>query len=151
MEWRLKSFYALSVGELYAILRLRQDVFVVEQRCPYPDIDGVDGESFHLFAWEDGRAVACLRFFPKPDEPGVVQLGRVATAVRGVGLGGELLRRGVRSVRETLAPREIYLEAQCYAQGFYAREGFISVGEPFDEDGIPHIAMRLGAKDAPTA
>ena len=146
MEWKCRHYTDLTLDELYALLALRSAVFVVEQHCPYQDIDGLDRESWHLFALDGSETVACLRFFRKADEPGTAQLGRVATARRGVGLGGELLRRGVEAVRETLAPAEIYLEAQCYAAGFYAREGFTVCSEPFDEDGIPHVQMRLRMK-----
>ena len=147
MEWFCKPFDELTVDELYGILRLRVDVFIVEQNCPYPDIDGRDPESTHIFARQGEQVTACLRLFWKKDEPGVMCLGRVATALRGVGLGGELLRRGVCTAFDELGAREIYIEAQEYALGYYAREGFVPCSDIFLEDGIPHRQMRLRRED----
>ena len=143
LEWELKSFSELTADELYDILRLRVDVFVVEQRCPYHEIDGADRDSLHLFARVDGALKAYLRLCPMEGEPGTVRIGRVVTADRGVGLGGELLRRGIEAAFETMGANEIFLEAQEYAAGFYEREGFVRCSEVFPEDGIPHVQMRL--------
>lgn len=143
MEWTLKAFDALTADELYDILRLRVDVFVVEQHCPYPEIDGADRDSLHLFARENGALKAYLRLCPKEGEPGTVRIGRVVTAHRGVGLGSELLRRGIEAAFGPAGAEEIYLEAQEYAIGFYKREGFVPCSEVFLEDGIPHVQMRL--------
>ncbi len=147
MEWYCKSFDQLTAEELYEILRLRVDVFVVEQQCPYPEVDGKDRESVQLFAREGQRVTACLRLFWKSGEPGVLCMGRVAAAVRGKGLGGELLKRGVAVAFDELGASEIYIESQEYARGFYAREGFVTCSEPFMEDGIPHVQMRLRRED----
>ncbi|MBR6115370.1 MAG: GNAT family N-acetyltransferase [Oscillospiraceae bacterium] len=149
MEWYCKRYDELTLDELYRILQLRSAVFVVEQNCPYQDIDGIDPECLHLFAVRDGSVRACLRLYWKSDEENVVKLGRVVTADRGVGLGGELLRRGVEIAFSRMKPREIYIEAQQYAEGFYAREGFVTCSEPFLEDGIPHVQMRLRAANRP--
>lgn len=144
MEFRCRSFDELSTDELYEILRARCDVFVVEQACPYPELDGLDRESLHLFARDDdGRVAAYLRLFPRPGREGEVQMGRVLTTRRGVGLGGDLLRRGIRTARERMHARSIRIEAQTYAAAFYAREGFRICSEEFLEDGIPHVEMRL--------
>ena len=104
--------------------------------------DGLDAASRHVFLREEGRIAAYLRLFDRPGEPGVVQIGRVLTVRRGVGLGGRLLRAGVRLAAERPGARELYLEAQVYAQGFYAREGVEPCTEEFLEDGIPHVGMR---------
>lgn len=139
-----KSFAELSVRELYAILRARSAVFVLEQKCLYQDMDGVDFCSRHVWTENGaGELTAYLRHFPKEGESGVAQLGRVLTTRRGAGLGRQILEAGIESVRSRTAMREIYIEAQCQAKGFYERLGFSSEGEPFDEDGIAHIAMRL--------
>ena len=143
MDWYIRRFEEFTPDELYDVLRLRLDVFVVEQSCPYPELDGVDKEAVHLFAREDGRTVACLRLFPKSGEPGVLCMGRVVAAIRGTGLGGELLRRGIDHAFHALGTEEIYIESQEYAQGFYAREGFVVCSDAFLEDGIPHVQMRL--------
>ncbi len=138
-----KFFDELTAAELYEILRARAAVFVVEQNCVYQDVDGVDYRSLHVFYESDGQVTAYLRLFPKPDEEGTVQMGRVLTVQRGTGLGGVLLKDGIRLARETMNARKIFLEAQCYAAGFYEREGFRICSGEFLEDGIPHVAMEL--------
>ena len=139
-----KSYEELSKDELYALLKARTDVFVVEQHCPYPEMDGLDQTSLHLFCLDgNGQVRAYMRMFPKPDEPGTVRIGRVLTVDRGTGLGGRLLTAGIRTAREKLGAREIYVEAQSYATGYYAREGFQICSEEFLDDGIPHKQMRL--------
>lgn len=139
MKLTVKNFYELNIEELYEILRVRSEVFVVEQTCIYQDIDGIDKNSLHMYFMEDGEIPAYLRVFFI--EEGVVQIGRVLTTKRGVGLGGELLAKSLIAIKERMAPSKIYLEAQCYATGFYEREGFKIVSEEFLEDGIPHVAM----------
>ena len=134
-----KTFDELTTKELYEILKARSAVFVVEQNCVYQDIDGLDEKSLHVFFEDDGRIAAYLRAFVK--EPGVVQMGRVLTLDRGCGLGGKLLKAGIEEVRERFHPAKIYIEAQSYAVGFYAREGFRVTSEEFLEDGIPHVKM----------
>lgn len=116
----------------------------MEQNCPYYDIDGLDYPSLHmLYKNEDGAVQACLRIFEKVDEPGTMQIGRLVTVARGVGLGGKILHQAVEWIRENCDANGIYLEAQQYAIGFYAKEGFQVVSDPFLEDGIPHVQMRL--------
>ena len=148
VEWTLKRFDELTLEELYESMRLRVNVFVVEQHCPYPELDGVDYRSLHLLGIDDGRLVAYLRLFQRPDEEGTAQLGRIVTAERGKGYGAELLRRGILAAAEELRCDEIYIEAQSYAEGFYARAGFSVCSEEFLEDGIPHVRMHLHIKDS---
>ena len=143
MELTVKRFNELTVPELYAILRARCDVFVVEQKCAYVDIDGVDPRALHMYIRKNGAVIAYLRVFEKEDEPGTLQIGRVLTVRRGEGLGKFLLREALGYILSELRPKRLFLEAQCYATGFYEREGFRICGEPFDEDGIPHVAMEL--------
>ncbi len=138
-----KFFDELTAAELYEILKARAAVFVVEQNCVYQDVDGVDYRSLHVFYESDGCVTAYLRLFPKTDEEGTVQMGRVLTVQRGTGLGGVLLKDGIRLAREKMNARKIFLEAQCYAAGFYAREGFRTCSGEFLEDGITHVAMEL--------
>jgi len=143
-----KSYGQLTREELYAILRARQEVFVVEQRCAYRDIDGLDENGLHLYLTDgEGRLAAYLRLLPRADEPGTVHMGRVLTLERGAGLGGRLLKAGIALARERMDAREIYIEAQSYAAPFYAREGFQICSEEFLEDGIPHVQMRLKLTD----
>ena len=143
MKLTAKFFDELTTSELYEILKARAAIFVVEQNCVYQDIDGVDVRSLNVFYESDGVVEAYLRLFPKPGEEGTVQMGRVLTVHHGRGLGGILLKDGIRLARDRMNAKKIFLEAQCYAAGYYAREGFRICSEEFLEDGIPHVAMEL--------
>ena len=140
---RSKYFEELSTNELYEILRARAEIFVVEQNCVYQDLDGIDYESLHVFAEEGGKVTAYLRAFYKDED--TVQMGRVLTLRHGEGLGGKLLREGIAQIRARMHPAKICIDAQCYATGFYEREGFQICSEEFLEDGIPHVRMVLEA------
>ncbi len=142
MELIVKDFSDLSTVELYEILKTRSEIFVVEQDCVYQDLDDKDQDAIHVFAWnEEGRIAACLRVFWKDRDAGIAQIGRVVTLKHGTGLGGRLLHRGVEIAVNDLKAKKIYLEAQEYAKGYYAKEGFMVVSEPFLEDGISHVQM----------
>jgi ElaA protein len=141
MELKVKTFSELTTGELYEILKSRAEIFVVEQNCVYQDLDDRDQSSLHIFFEEKGRVKAYLRAFALDDQ--TVQIGRVLTLHHGTGLGGRLLKEGIRQVWERYAADRIYIEAQCYATGFYEREGFRICTEEFLEDGIPHVGMEL--------
>ena len=136
-----KFFDELSTGELYEILKARAEIFVVEQNCVYQDLDDLDYRSLHVFCQEDGIVTSYLRAFFKEDD--TVQMGRVLTLRHGTGLGGKLLKEGISQIRTKMNPARIYIEAQCYATGFYEREGFRICSEEFLEDGIPHVQMIL--------
>lgn len=143
---QIKHFDQLSARELYEILRTREAVFIVEQNCPYPEADGKDTDAMHLWTADpEGRVNAYLRLFRKPDEPGTVQVGRVVTTERGIGLGRWILHEGIRYAVEQMGARDLYLEAQVYAIDFYRKEGFEVCSEEFLEDGIPHVRMRRKA------
>ena len=143
MELVVKPFGELTPWELYELLRLRVDVFVVEQRCPYPELDGKDPASLHLFLREGEEILAYLRVLT----PGLAfpeaALGRVVTRDRGRGLGRQILEAGISAVRERLGASALTIEAQTYAKGFYEAAGFRQASQEFLEDGIPHILMRL--------
>ena len=141
MHFVSKFFDDLTTRELYELLKARSAIFVVEQNCVYQDIDGQDPTSLHVFFKDEGRIAAYLRAFVK--EPGGVQMGRVLTVDRECGLGGKLLRAGIEEIRAWFHPEKTYIEAQSYAVGFYAREGFRVTSEEFLEDGIPHVKMEL--------
>ncbi|EID53222.1 GNAT family N-acetyltransferase [Saccharomonospora xinjiangensis] len=131
----------LTPAELYALLRLRVDVFVVEQECPYPELDGRDLSPGTRHVWaatSDGRLAGCLRVLS--EDGGIERIGRVCTAgfARGIGVGDLVMRAAM----ELTGNAECVLDAQTYATGFYARFGFRPEGEEFVEDGIPHITMR---------
>ena len=142
MEIIVKHFDELTTRELYEILKARSEIFVVEQDCVYQDLDDKDQDAIHVFCWnDDGRVAGCLRVFMKDAKKGIVQIGRVVTLEHGKGIGGQMLHEGVRIAVEQLKAKKIYLEAQEYAIGYYAKEGFEVVSEPFMEDGIPHVKM----------
>ena len=141
VSMKSKYFGELSAKELYEILKARAEIFVVEQNCVYQDMDGADYESLHVFFEEDGKIMAYLRAFRKDDD--TVRMGRVLTLQHGTGLGGRLLREGIAQIRAKMHPVRICIEAQCYATGFYEREGFQICSEEFLEDGIPHVQMVL--------
>ena len=138
-----KYFHELNTKELYEILKSRSEIFVVEQNCIYQDMDDIDYRSLHIFYQSEGKIIAYLRAFEKDSSPKTVQIGRVLTLTHGIGLGGKLLKEGLSIIKEKMNPSSIYIEAQCYATGFYEREGFIISSPEFLEDGIPHVEMLL--------
>ena len=137
----IKTFEQLNTYELYEILRVCAAVFVVEQNCAYQDVDGIDRRAVHAFLRDEDGIRAYLRVFEKDEH--TAQMGRMLTVERGAGLGGRLLKEGIRIARDVLKKESLYIEAQCYATGFYEREGFHITSEEFLEDGIPHVEMRL--------
>ena len=142
MKWTTKHFSELTTNELYEILKTRQEIFIIEQNCPYMDIDDLDKDAIHVFCVDDnGRVTACLRVFMRDEVNGIAQIGRVVTLTHGIGLGKILLHEGVKVAEDYYHAREIYLEAQVYAIGYYEVEGFKVTSEEFMEDGIPHVTM----------
>ncbi|MCK4711057.1 MAG: GNAT family N-acetyltransferase [Gammaproteobacteria bacterium] len=146
IEWRWQKYEDLSSDELYAILRVRQQVFAVEQNCVYQDIDNLDKTAWHLSGWNtDGsntsNPVAYLRVvYPtyKYDEPAI---GRLLTveSVRKTGLGKALLKNALAQIKKEYPDQAVRISAQLYLQKFYAEFGFKQVSNPYNEDGIPHI------------
>jgi ElaA protein len=138
-QWRDRAFAELTARELHAIYALRARVFVVEQACAYQDIDELDLQSRHVWAEADGRIVAYLRIIPAGAKYAELSIGRVVTApeARGVGLGRELMTRGLALAGD--AP--LRLGAQAYLERFYTELGFVRASDIYDEDGIPHIEM----------
>lgn len=135
-DMTLQEMSALQVHDL---MRLRVDVFVVEQECPYPELDGRDAEpaTRHLWIERDGDVAATLRVL---DDGDAWRIGRVAThrAHRGAGLAARLMEAAL----STVSDRAVVLDAQSHLEGWYARFGFAQAGSEFIEDGIPHIPMR---------
>ena len=144
MRWELRAFDALTVRELYGLLRLRQDVFIVEQKCAYADADGADDQALHLFAVEGDELVACARLFAPGVRRAEAVIGRVATAgrVRKLGVGRELMRRAIDALGSAARGGAIWLGAQKYLERFYESFGFVRDGDDYDEDDIPHLPMR---------
>jgi ElaA protein len=142
--WVLRTYADLSRDELYAILALRQNVFVVEQHCAFLDADGLDPHAWHLLGkGTDDALAAYLRIISPGRRFAEPSIGRVAVAAtyRGRGLGKELMREGVRHCRDLFPGTSIRISAQQYLERFYTELGFILEGRPFDEDGIPHVYM----------
>jgi ElaA protein len=143
MEWHCREFADLALTQLYGLLRLRLAVFVIEQRCFYQDIDGLDKQALHIFASDGDEVVAAARVFaPGVREPAVV-IGRVvtATAARQGGLGKELMARTLAAVEARWPGAPIRLYAQKYVERFYAGFGFVRDGEDYLEDDIVHLPM----------
>ena len=144
LTWHVRTFAELTTAELYAIIALRERVFVVEQRCAYQDADGVDPVSRHLWAERGGGAIAAyLRIVPAGVKFSELSIGRVITApeARGSGLGRELMTRGIAAAGRV----PIRIGAQAHLEKFYGELGFVRASEVYDEDGIPHIEMTRAA------
>ena len=139
LRWHLRTFAELRVDELYAIVALRERVFVVEQACAYLDADGLDPASRHLWAERDGAIAAYLRIVPAGVKFPELSLGRVITApeARGTGLGRELMKCWIAAAGGV----SIRIGAQAHLEKFYGELGFVRASDVYDEDGIPHIEM----------
>jgi ElaA protein len=138
-----KSFSELTTAELYELLRVRSEVFVVEQNCVYQDLDGDDQASIHLWLTEDDRIVAMCRVCPASTHMQEISIGRVITTVRGKGYGRQMMLAGIEAAKEHFGATRIEIEAQQYAKPFYEQVGFRQSSEPFILDDIPHIKMTL--------
>jgi ElaA protein len=145
VKWIYKYFTELDLNELYAIMHVRNEVFVVEQNCAYLDADYKDQEAYHLCGWKEHILVAYARILP----PGVAfneaSIGRVLTkpTYRRYGGGRHLMNVAIEKTFEQYKVNEIRIGAQIYLQQFYTSLGFKENGEPYLEDGIPHIEMLL--------
>ncbi|RON67765.1 GNAT family N-acetyltransferase [Pseudomonas fluorescens] len=146
IEWVCKHHSDLGKEQLYALLKLRSEVFVVEQKCAYPDLDGqdLDGDTYHLMGWENDQLMAYLRLLDPESQGGDVVIGRVITAPqgRGKGLGHEMMEQALKQAEKHWPQVPIYLSAQAHLQGYYGKYRFVAVGEEYLEDDIPHIGMR---------
>lgn len=136
-----KLFRELTVDELYELLRVRAEVFVVEQDCVYQDQDGDDQVSVHLWLTEGDKVVALCRVCPAGTHMEEVSIGRVITTERNKGYGKRIMLEGIKVAQEHFNAKRIDIEAQEYARGFYEQVGFRQSSEPFMLDGIPHIRM----------
>ncbi|KGJ93275.1 GNAT family N-acetyltransferase [Colwellia psychrerythraea] len=148
--WQTKTFSELSLNQLYDVLKLRVDVFVVEQTCFYPDLDSDKDvldrhpQTLHLLGYQEEQLVAYLRILPKGQSyPGYISIGRVVTAsqARGAGLGHELMLEGISRCQKHFPKEGIKISAQQHLKGYYQQYGFIQASEMYLEDNIPHIAM----------
>lgn len=150
LSWQCSRFDDLSPSELYAALQLRQKVFVVEQKCPYLDADGVDAKSLHLLGWRDDserkKLVAYARLLPPRVKYAESSIGRVCTDpdARGTGAGKVLMIEAMKRVEEAGWGKEIRIAAQMYLERFYEGFGFRRVTDPYLDDDIWHVDMRRG-------
>lgn len=144
ISWEIKSFEGLTNKELYNILRLRAEVFVVEQNCPYLDLDGKDAYSFHLMGInEKNKLIAYARLLPADISFKEVSIGRVVTspAARRTGAGVDLMQNAIQAIAEKFGRVPVRIGAQLYLKKFYERFGFVQDSAMYLEDGIEHIEM----------
>ncbi|MGO2162438.1 MAG: GNAT family N-acetyltransferase [Vibrio toranzoniae] len=147
INWYSLPFTELSTQQLYQLLKLRVDVFVVEQTCPYPELDGKDTLAGvqHLLGYADEELVACARLLPPGTTYDNASIGRVATkqSARGDGLGHQLLKEALTSCEVFWPSTAIDIGAQQHLESFYKSHGFKTISEMYLEDAIPHVDMRL--------
>lgn len=150
LTWQWLPFDALSREQLYELLRLRSEVFVVEQNCIFQDMDGLDAQAMHLLgvrvavdSAQVPELVAYVRCFPKGVTFDEASIGRVVTrqSARGGGLGHVLMAEAIRALQQQWGAQPIRIGAQAHLQAFYERHGFADMGKPYVEDGIAHIEM----------
>jgi len=141
MKWNLKRFEDLSLGELYDILKLRSEIFVVEQNCPYQDLDGKDKVSYHLFLEDNGVVIAALRIIPENISYKEMSIGRVVVkkSYRGKGISKDMMGKAIGFITENLKKDGIRLSGQAYLVDFYEALGFKKVSDVYLEDGIEHF------------
>ncbi|MCI7302976.1 GNAT family N-acetyltransferase [Ihubacter massiliensis] len=143
MKIVIKKFHELSTEELYQILKLRSDVFVVEQKCAYPDCDGKDRHAHHLFVEQNNHIVGYLRILEKGQTFDAIAIGRVAVDpdYRGIGLARHMMNKALLFINEYLYEKQVKISAQQHLTKFYESVGFLPISESYLEDGIPHIDM----------
>jgi ElaA protein len=148
INWVFRSFYQLSLNELYQVFELRQEVFIVEQDCPYKDADGLDQKCFHLLGYCDNQIAAYARIVPAGVAYKEASIGRIVTSekFRGIGLGKILMDESLAIMMKQFGNGQIRIMAQCYLKEFYREFAFVEDGQEFLEDGIPHIEMVRSAE-----
>lgn len=144
IKWELKSWEELTTNELYDLLALRAEVFVVEQNCPYQDCDGKDRKSMHLWGIDNDEIIACLRICMPGVSYAEMSIGRVVVKEehRGKALGKVIMKKAVEWTQQK-GEKAVRISAQCYLRKFYKTLGFEEVSEEYLEDGIPHVEMLL--------
>jgi ElaA protein len=150
IRWEIKSFQELSVVELYELMKLRLEIFVVEQNCPYQDADGKDLKSLHLMGYSnDGVLVTYCRILPAGVSYAEVSIGRVVSSslVRGSGTGKQLMVEALKCIQQKFGNISVRISAQSYLLKFYESFGFRSIGKEYLEDNIPHMEMLLKKED----
>lgn len=145
MQVVVKTFEELEIEELYKLLQLRSEIFVVEQHCVFLDMDGKDQSALHVMGWDGSELVSYARVFGPGDYFKEASIGRVAVReqFRGGGMGMRIMQESIKAVKHRFGPVDIALSAQKYLQQFYTDLGFLTEGMEYLEDGIPHIRMVL--------
>lgn len=145
ISWKTKTFDELSTKELYQILRLRSEVFVVEQNCVYQDIDNKDQKALHLFGIVEGEIIAYSRLFKPGDYFEFSSIGRVVVAEKNrvKNFGHELIDQSILEINRRFNVQNITISAQLYLKKFYESHGFVATSETYLEDDIPHIEMKI--------
>ena len=151
MKLSVKTFPELTTDELYRILQLRDAVFVVEQQCPYMEIDDLDRGALHVWLEDENGIEAYLRVLDRGKAHAHCAIGRVIAVRRREGLGSRVLAEGIQAAEARFGADAIYLEAQTYARGLYEKQGFRQIGGEFLLDGIPHIPMLRQAQGSRSA
>lgn len=143
LDITVKSFDQLSTKELYDLLQLRSEVFVVEQDCVYQDIDGKDQKALHILGFKDEILVAYTRIFKPGDYFELASIGRVVVEEnqRLYKYGYDIMKASIQAIKTEYNQTKIKISAQCYLKRFYNNLNFLEVGEQYLEDGIPHVAM----------
>ncbi len=142
MELIIKKFSELTIDELWEIYKLRADVFIVEQECPYQDIDEFDKVSYHLYMRDDSGIYAYLRVLPAETVYDSVSIGRVISMKRRQGIGTQLVKEGMKIACKKFGAEEIMISAQVYVKEMYEKLGFVQISDEFLEIGIAHIKMK---------
>lgn len=143
VEFLIKSYEELSLDDLYNLLQLRSEIFVVEQNCAFQDMDGLDRKSLHVLGYKDNQLVAYSRLFKPEDYFEFASIGRVVVkeGERHSGLGQKLMKISIQEIKKRFNQSVIKLSSQCYITKFYRSVGFREIGEIYLEDNIPHISM----------
>jgi ElaA protein len=143
LQWQFSSYGALSLQQLYALLQLRTEVFVVEQNCVFQDMDGADDKAMHLLGLQDNKLVAYARCFNAGIKFKEASIGRVIThaSLRGTGAGHALMQQALGSMKMVWGVQPIRIGAQARLEKFYEQHGFKAASAPYIEDGIAHIEM----------
>lgn len=143
MELIVKHFSELSVDEMFEIYKMRVAVFVVEQKCPYQEVDDADRIAYHLWLKDEGGIEAYARVLPPETVFRTATIGRVLAVRRRCGLGSRIVEAAIDTAKKKFNAEEITIEAQVYARSLYEKYGFCQISEEFLEDGIPHIQMKV--------
>jgi ElaA protein len=143
LTWKRLSFTDFSINDLYDVLQLRSEVFVVEQDCVYQDIDFKDQNALHVLGYKNDKLVAYSRIFKPGDYFEEASIGRVLVkeSERKYGYGHDLMRESIAAIADNFSRNTIHISAQAYLEKFYNSHGFIKNGDGYLEDGIPHIKM----------